>query len=382
MELGTIIILAIWGAFAASVILRLRRRGSDTFDDRFEGRDRKLVGAVGFYLAVPVLVLFSQLVQVLLFEMSEAGRGAISSWVYWGIVSPAHPELISAYELAAIAAAGPATLMLFVLGAILWTKRAPATAAHNFLRLEVARVTMSLALGVHPIASLITEEGDFWTIRTALNELAAPAGDAALLVAGVCGALSFWFWRGARRLRQLGTTSHDVTARARAQLTGTPDDPSALRTLGAAQLAAGDNKALETLERARRAAPEDPHTELLIGQAMLSRGEAQMASSHLRTAGQLLDEEEDADEPLLFEVTLALSAARMMLGDAEGAILTAEVAREVRPADPRALLMVADALVAGGRRDEARDRLTTALTGAEGLVRREIERRLAALRRR
>ena len=40
MELGTAIALFVWGTFAVSEILRLRRRGAGTFDDSFEPRDQ------------------------------------------------------------------------------------------------------------------------------------------------------------------------------------------------------------------------------------------------------------------------------------------------------------------------------------------------------
>ncbi len=382
MELGTAISLGLWGALAGSVLLRLRRRGSVTFDAAFEPRDRRLVGALALYLAVPVAVFASQLVQMGLLEASEAGSGSFSTWVYWGIVEPARPEAISAPERAAIAAAGPVTLMFFVVVALAWTKLRPATAALNFLRLEFARLTMSLAVGVHAIAAIVIERGDYWAIRTSLNEASAPAGDFALLLGGVFGALSFWAWKRAHKLRFLATQTHDAARQARALLTKSPDDPAALRTLGAAQLTAGRQGAIETLEHALRVEPDDPRTELLLGQARLSLGEAQTAATHLRHAGLLLEESPDVDEPLLFEVTIALSAARMMLGDADGAIVTAAAAMETRPADARALLLFADALVAGGRRDEARDRLTAGLARAEGAARDQIQRRLAALKKR
>jgi tetratricopeptide (TPR) repeat protein len=207
------------------------------------------------------------------------------------------------------------------------------------------------------------------------------SGDLALLGWGILGAYAFWKWRSAHALLLLATPLHDAARLASGALAESPDDPEALRTLGAAQLAAGDPAALETLAHAHAVAPNDPETELLLGRAHLERGEARTAADHLRHAGLLLEDHPDEDEDLLFEVTLALSAARIALGDAEGAILTAEAARRADPADPRGLLMIADALVAGGRLDEARSRLEGALGASEGPLRREIERRLAALRR-
>lgn len=381
MDLGTGILLLLWGALAASVILRLRRRGAEAFDDVFTPRDRRVVGGAAFYLAVPALVLLSQLVQIALLEIQGAGLGRFESFVFWGVVEPARPEALGLYERAAIALAGPITLLFFVVVFVAWTHRRPSGAAYNFLRLEIARVTMSLALGLHPIASILTEEGDYWALRTALNEASAPMGDGAILVMGVLAALSFWLWRRAGRLRQLATTVHDELRHAEAALEETPGDPEALRAYGAAQLATGDPRALGTLEKALALEPDDPRTQLLVGKAYLRGGEAESASSHLRRAGQLA-EDADADPPLLFEITLALSAARIALGDAEGALLTAEAAHQARPADPRGLLMIADALVADDRPSEARDQLEAALETADGIVRAEIERRLKDLRRR
>ena len=382
MQLGTAIVLGIWGVFAASVILRLSRRGEATFDDRFERRDRRLIGALTFYLGVPAAVLLSQLTQIGLLSASPAGFGSLSSWVFFGTVEPANAAAITAYERAAIAVAGPATMMVFVLGALLWTQRSPRNAAHNFLRLEFARLSMSFALGVHAIASLVMQRGDYWVLRTALNESDPPAGDVALLLFGVVAALFFYGWRRAARLRYLATPSYDTEREARARLRTDPHDADALRVLGAAQLSSGDPAGLTTLERALEAQPGHPRTRLLLGQTMLSRGDADRAAAPLRLAGQLLEEGDVSDEPLLFEVTLALSAARIMLGDAEGAILTAAAAAQSRPRDGRAVLMLADALVAGGKMQDARATLERGLDAAEGSTRRRIEQRLAALRRR
>jgi hypothetical protein len=78
-------------------------------------------------------------------------------------------------------------------------------------------------------------------------------------------------------------------------------------------------------------------------------------------------------------VTLGLAAARLSLGDAEGAVLTAEAAEELRPGDPRAALVLVDALVALGRAGEARERLLRALGTAQGLFAAELRRRLGTL---
>lgn len=380
MELGTAFVLLVWGALAVSVILRLTRRGARTFDDSFERRDQKLARAAALYLGVPAAVLGSQLAQVALLTARGAGLGHLESWVYFGIVEPLHPERLTHVERAAIAIAAPVTLVFITAAMLAWTKHRPGTAAKNFVRLEVARVLMSLSLGVHPIVSILIERGDYWTMRSELNAAAAPLGDVGLLLGGLIAAFAFWGWRRARALRLLASGTYDATRRAHDLLERSPDDPDALRALAVAQLATGDADAVGTLLHALEIAPEDPRVELLLGQAVLGAGDARAASAHLRRAGQLLEESETDDDPLLFEIALALSAARIALGDAEGAILTAEAAREARPTDPRGVLIFADALVAGGRRDDARSALNVALTLAEGTARFEIERRLAALR--
>lgn len=382
MDVSAAIVLGVWGAFAASVILRLRREQSSAFDDRFTPRDQRLVGAVAFYLAVPPLVLLAQLAQLAVLH-SMGGRAArFESWVYWGAVEPAQPEQLAPLAHAGVAAAGPVALVIFALVLIGWTLRARSNASQNHLRLETARLLLVLAFGIQPVLSIVASRGAFFAVREALNQRSDMSGDLALLGWGILGAYAFWKWRSAHGLRLMATPLHDEARLASGALAESPDDPEALRTLGAAQLAAGDPAALETLAHAHSVSPNDPQTELLLGRVHLERGEARTAADHLRHAGTLLEDHPDEDEGLLFEVTLALSAARIALGDPEGAILTAEAAREAAPADPRGLLMIADALVAGGRVDDARARLEGALGASEGPLRREIEQRLSALRRR
>jgi tetratricopeptide (TPR) repeat protein len=381
MDVGTAIVLGIWGALAATVILRLRRRGGAAFDDRFSPADRRLVGAAAFYLAVPPLVLLSQLLQVAVMRALGTDLGLFETYVYWGVLEPADPGRLAPLGRAVVAAVGPLSLLTTAGALLAWTRFLPGNAARNHLRLELARVLLILSLGVHPILSLLVQRGDLWMARVALNELHPSSGDVALLGYGILAAYAFWRWRRAHRLRLLASAVHDATRRASGKLGESPDDPEALRALGAAQLAAGDEAAVETLGRALERSPDDPRVELLLGRAHLEHGDAQGASEHLRHAGRLLEEQSDpARQSLLFEVTLALSAARIALGDAEGAILTAEAARDHAPGDPRGLLMHADALMAGGRLDEAEQRLERALESAHGVLRAEIERRLAALR--
>lgn len=382
MGAANAIVIAAWAVLAASVIVRSSRRGAATFDDHLEPRDRRLIGAAAFYLAVPALVLFAQGLQLAIAALLAVQIDRFETWVYWGVVEPAFGQRLTPLARAGIAATEPLTLALVAALLVAWTHARSANAAKNLLRLESARVLLVLAFGLQPVISLLLGRGDFAVVREALNARYPQSGDVALLGYGVIGAWAFWRWRSARRLRLLTSSVHDAARNASDRLDAMPDDPDALRSLGAAQLAIGDPRAIETLERARALAPDDAAIELLLGRAHLGRGQAQLAAERLRHAGLVLEERGD-DDALLFEVTLALSAARIALGDPEGALMTASAAREQAPRDARALLMIADALALGGQADEARAQLEGALErGVSEGLRREIERRLAALSRR
>ncbi|MBX3275191.1 MAG: hypothetical protein KF729_33305 [Sandaracinaceae bacterium] len=381
MELGTVIASILWGTLAVSVVLRLRRPGAEDFRPPITAAKHRLVGSAALYLATPAAVLASQALQVLLYTLSGAGY-TFRSWIYWGIVEPARPEVLEPLARAAIAISGPGTLAAVAGGAFLATHLRPGHAAQNLLRLELGRFALTLALGVHPVASIALERGDLWALRTSLNAWHAPAGDAALLAIGVGAALAFWAFRRAGRLRARATPTWDADRAARARLAVAPDDPDALLAHGRAQLGAGDRGAIDTFARALAARPDDPHLALWLGRANLLHGLLEEASTHLRLAGRLVEASDDDDEPLLFAILFHLTEARLALGDPEGAVLTAEAARAARPEDPMALLLVADALVATGRAGEAEDRLRDALEGADARGRRAIERRLASLRRR
>ena len=370
-------IVLFWALLATSVVMRLSRRGAATFDEHFDATDRRLVGTTAFYLGAPALVLAAQLATTSLARLHGI-EGRFETWIYWASFELSH--VVPPLQRAVLAATG---LLLLATSAVLllaWTRFFPSRAAINQLRLETARALLIVLFGIQPLASLLSQRGDLWALRDALSALHPQADDAMLLGYGLVGAWAFWRWPRAHRLHALGTPLHDAARRAQRQLARDPNDLEANLTLGATQLASSDPRALETLENAIRRTGGDPRIDLLLGRALLEKGRAKDAASYLLRAGQRLEEEDERPE-LLLEVTLALGAARIALGDAEGALLTALAARDAAPRDPRTLLIHADALVLGGRSEEARSRLERELASAEGALRDEIRRRLAKLDR-
>jgi tetratricopeptide (TPR) repeat protein len=373
-------VIALWGAFAATVIVRgsrwLRERAPEA---RFDGREQRIAGMAAFYLATPACVLAAMLAQVTLLRLLGATVARFEPWVYLGFVEPSAETPLAPMERAMVAATGNGLLLVAAAACFIWTRLRPASAPWNHFRIETGRFLLLVGFGLEPFVSILTERGNTASLRAALRELHPQAGDGTLLVIGLVAALTFAWWRRAHRLRLLGTALYDAMQRAEQRLATHPDDPDALRALGAARLAIRDPAAVVTLERALAGAPDDARVELLLARAYLDAGRAHAAAEHLRNAGQRLEADGDRDG-LMLEVMLSLSTARVALGDAEGAILTAEAAREQAPRDPRTLLGLADALVAGGRFDDAKRSLDRALEGATGAVRRQIERRLAALK--
>lgn len=375
MSLAAALVLALWGAFAVSVVLRLRRRGRAAFDDRFTPDDRRLSGATAFYLVAPALALAAQAAELAILSLGGARIEGAQTWVYWGVVEADAADALRAASLAA----GPALLAGAALSLIGWTRLGPSRAAVNHLRLESARVIVTLVCGVQPVASLLTRRGAWHELHAMAEAWFPRSGDAGLLAFGVLAAAAFWRLRAARRLWALASPLHDARRRAERALDQDDADPAALRDLAATQLVAGDPRADETLERAEAAAPDDPRVALLRGRAAAMRGDPEASATHLRRAGQLLEAGPD-DPALFFEIALALGDARLRLGDAEGARLTAEAAREAVPGDLRAAVVLADAQALGGQLAEARRTLEKARERAEGALRRRIERRLRALR--
>lgn len=384
------LIAMLYALFAVGVVLKLWRGRRATFDDHFTPHDRRLAGAGTFYLLVPVAV-----------GLHELGHAAATWWLgghvedfhfmlYWGWVLPAREPPFVPWEMAFTAAAGNAVTLGMGFGAILWTMRRPLNAAWNYVRLELARILLWLTLAIYPAFSLLLSlgeatVGDFAILREQLNATAPHAGNVAM---GAYGAFAFLIWRRWRgpwreHFLSLTSPSHDRLRAAQRRVDADPGDLRALLELGRAHLGRRRvDEAVGHLEQAATLAPHEAEARYLAGMAQLAAGDPEKASEHLRAAGLALEDheaDEAAPSELRFEVTLALAGTRLALRDSEGAVLTAEEARRLRPSDPRVLLVHADALVAAGRGREAKGKLEAALERAQGAMAREIRRRLRAL---
>ena len=376
----SIVLLVAWGAIAVAVALRLGSRWEAAFAAPIDTRARRLLGAVSLYLVVPALVLASELLQLAALELLGVELGEFTTYVYWGCLEAAQPEALAPIERAGVAALGPISLGMVALGLAVRTAARPGGAAINHLRVETLRFLLVLAFGLHPLLSLTTGRGDFHTIQVALDARYPQSGAVALLGYGILAAYAFFAWRRAEALRFSTTALHDSARAAAARLLERPDDVEALLVLGRARRAAGDPRARATLEQAERAAPGDARLALALARIDLAEGAPVSAARRLLEVGRRLESERQ-DPGLLHEVTLALSAARIAQGDAEGALPVAEAALAQDPRDLRAPILLADALVLSGRREEAQRGLEDLLPLAEGELRADIRRRLAALRR-
>jgi tetratricopeptide (TPR) repeat protein len=387
------LIAMMYALFAVGVVVKLWRGGGATFDDHFTPTDRRLAGAATFYLLVPVAVALHELGHAVATWALGGHVADFHFMLYWGWVLPAREPAFLPWESAFTAAAGNLVTLAMGFGAILWTIRRPLNAAWNYVRLELARILLWLTLAIYPAFSLALSAfadgpvGDFAILREQLNATLAHAGDVTMGAYGLF-ALAVWRrWRGPWRERYLTLTSplHDRLRAAQRRLDADPGDVPALMELGRAHLTERRlDGALANLERAAALAPDEPEVRYLAGMAQLAAGAPRDASEHLRAAGLELEAREGADSSdgpseLQFEVTLALAGTRLALRDAEGAVLTAEGARALRPTDPRALLVHADALVAAGRGTEARSKLEAALGRARGAFAHEIRRRLRSM---
>lgn len=379
-------LISLFYAFVAvGVAVRLVRAGRRTFDAVFTNDDRRLAGAAAFYLATPFTVVLHELGHAV---ATWALGGRIADYhfmIYWGWVLPERFPPFSHAENTVITLAGNVVSLAIGYGLIAWTWKQPFNAAWNFGRLELARVILGLVLVFYPLLSLVLGVGDFWILRMELNRVVAHGGDAALGVWALMAIGTYWMWRrGPWRAAylQLTTPLLDSERQARDRLVARPDDPAALADLARVRLAARDWRgARELLDKAVTLAPKSAPTRFLLGVAWLEGGDPRAAAEQLREAGQLLEETPGASGKLKHEIMLALAQARLALGDAEGAVITIEAARELEPSDARGVLMLGDALVAAGRRDDAKAQLEAALERATGPLATEIRRRLEALPR-
>lgn len=375
------VVAVVVGLIAAAIAVQLVRNGRATFDDRFTPSDRRLAGAAVFYLAVPVAIALQSLAHTLVLRAFGGRVDAIHFLFFWGEVRSASVPSIPALATAMAAFTGIVLTLTVGFLAILWTVRRPVNAAWNFARLELARVLLWLALVIHPIGSLALGIGDFATVRDELSATQPPLGEIFVLAYGAFALFVFRKWNGSWRHRYvwLATSLYDRLAAAERRVRLAPEDPLALRELGRTYLASDQpHRAEEPLARAAEALPNDPEVHFLAGTAALRSRNPRAASDHLRAAGLLL-EEQGGRTDLLFEITLALAAARLALADPAGALATADVARAQRPLDPRAVLVHADALLAVGRGHEAKSRLEAMLENADGAFAAEIKRRLRAI---
>ena len=65
----------------------------------------------------------------------------------------------------------------------------------NYLRLELARILLGLALLLQPMLSLLLTDGSFRELHSALNQVARPLGDAVVVLYAVSVAATLWAWR-------------------------------------------------------------------------------------------------------------------------------------------------------------------------------------------
>lgn len=371
----------IYAAFAASVVVRLARAGRKTFDDQFSRVDRQLLGAATFYLLIPLATLAQQLGRVVAVGALGGSIEKFRFVFYFGEVVPARAVAFSNAEQTLIALAGSAVSLLLAVLAIVWTRLQKFNAAWNFVRLEFARVMLTLTLVVYPLLSLVLDWGDFAQARRALNGISPNVGDFVVAALIASGLVCFWLFRRGVWRRDHLFWSTPLWDEARRQIRRIAEDPAgAHRELGKVFLRA------ERLEDARRElrqsesfAAENPETLWLLGLAELRERAAQKASSYFRRAGLALESATEERRELRNEVLVGLAGARLLLEDPEGAAEAAEAAREINPRDARSLLVLADAWAGSGRLTDARRILEGALVSAQGVVAFEIRRRLASL---
>jgi len=381
------VLLAIYAFLAGSVIVQLRQRGRSAFDDAMTDRDRSLVGAATFYLALPCVLLLHEIVQVLVLLALGGTRGDAWRWVLEDAL-PAGNRALGTPAIVALTLSGSVFAAVVGVGSILSAVRRPVNAAWNFARLELGRVVLGLILVVHPLVSLLLGQGSASLLRGTLNARQAHAGDAVALAYLALAVLAVRFSRQERFKRwyvELATPLFQAIGVARKHVAAEPHSAVAHRDLGGAYLVAGRFDLAEApLMRAVELDGSEPRAHFLLGMLRLRQERNAEAERALCEAGQQVDDfDASASERrgLELEILIGLTTVRLRLKDVTSALETAESALTLARRDPRVLLLYSDALVAAGRANEALAPLNLALEDAHGPVESEIRRRLAALSR-
>lgn len=381
------VVFAIYAFLAGSVTLQLSRHGKRAFDDAFTDKDRALVGAATFYLALPAVLLMHEAIQLALLWRWGADISAARAWLEHDAL-PNGDRALRVGQIVALTLSGNAFALLVGTGSIALALTRPANAAWNFMRLELGRVVLGITLIIHPAVSLLLGHGSIELLRTTLNHQAAHAGNAVVL-AYLLLAIAALRFRGQGRFQrwyvELATPLFHAIKTARARVVAQPEHAEAQRDLGGAYLAAARfDLADGPLTRSVALDPGDPRAQFLLGMLRLKQERAVEAEQALCAAGALLSEAPTTAAErrgLELEIVIALATTRLRLKDAEGAIETAEAALQIARRDPRALVVYSDALVLAGRSGEAHAPLSLALEDAHGSVEGEIRRRLDALSR-
>lgn len=374
----------LYAIFAAGLVVQLGRAGRRTWDQRLTLTDRALVSASGFFLGVPLCVGLAYGVQLWLVGRWQLALERSEFGFFWSSLSFA--ELSSSFTAGRIAVllAGPLVALALAALLVASTVRWPKQSALNLLRLEIGRSLVGLSWGLYPAASLLLRRGDAWALRQELRRFHPLAGDLLpLLVLALI--LSAWaLWRRHLRAGFVWYTSplFDRLQRARQRLRRNPEDSKAKRDMARVLLALGKAERALACLPAAETVREQVELHFLRGIAFFQQQQPRNAAHELCSAGSLLEENaelQQESEALMFEITLALAAARLALADVEGSLQAAEVALLLRPADSRLLLIHADALVEAGRQDEARHRLQRGLQRANASLALEIHQRLRAM---
>lgn len=381
------IVIAIYAALAGSVAVQLYRNGRRAFDDAFTDKDRALVGAATFYIALPAILMLHEIVQLGVLFALGAPSADVLLWIENGTL-PEGAHSLSTWQVVLLASSGSLVTTAIGVGAIVSTLRRPINAAWNYARLELGRIVLGITLVIHPAVSLLLGQGSVQLLRTSLNASVPYLGDAAVVAMLAIAVMAIRFNRQGRFQRwyvELATPLFHAIKGARTRVEAEPDNAEAQRDLGGAYLAAARfDLADAPLTRSVALADNDPRSQFLLGMLRLKQDRGRDAEAALCAAGMALEEADGTAverRGLELEVTIALATTRLQLKDAEGAVATAEAALQIARRDARALVVYSDALVAAGRSGEASAPLSLALEDAHGAVEGEIRRRLEALAR-